>query len=100
MAKRGRLGGLARRRRHGNIPGTVTPRVLGGRVTASHGIVELRAHGFGGRFESELQRAWRLGTKATRSRLVGHRRRLAHRKCTVDPCRRCQRIIDAARAAL
>jgi hypothetical protein len=51
-------------------------------MVASYGIVELRAHGFGGRFESELQRAWRLGTKATRSRLVGHRRRLAHRKCT------------------
>jgi len=61
MAKRGRLGGLARWRRHGNIPGAVTPRVLGGRIMASHGIVELRAHGFGGRFESDLQRAYRLG---------------------------------------
>ena len=78
----------------------VTPRVLGGRVMASHGIIELRAHGFGGRFESDLQRAYRLGRKATRAQLVGQRRRLPHRGCTATPCRRCERIIAAARAAL
>src|SRR5262249_62071994 len=63
----------------GPIPGAVTPPVKGGRVMASHGILELRAHDFGGERETDLQRAWRLGL-TDEQRFYEARRRRAHRQ--------------------
>lgn len=97
MAARGRLGALAAHAKYGpKIPGAVllTPRVKGGRRMATLGVITLRAHGFGGRQETDLQRAWRCGTKADRD-FYAATRRLAHRECADAPCRRCRRILDA-----
>ena len=97
MAVRGRLGAIAAHAKYGpRIAGAVllTPRVKGGRRMATLGYSALREHGFGGRSETALQRAWRLGTKADRE-FLSATRRLAHRECADAPCRRCRRIADA-----
>jgi hypothetical protein len=95
FAARGRLGGLAAHRKYGKIiPGSLllTPQRRGGLKMATAGILTLRAHGFGGALETDLQKAWRLRDKA-KIELYAATRRPAHRQCVQGPpCRRCRGI--------
>jgi hypothetical protein len=94
FAARGRLGAIAAHRKHGRILGKallLTPQRKGGLRMATAGILALRAHGFGGALETDLQRAWRTRNRAE-IELYAATRRPAHRQCVEGPCRRCRRI--------